>query len=95
MSAATQQDTDNMRARLSAGVATLRRLVALREAHETHEAREAREAREVNDKHSETSQRRAAAPLAGADKVDTDTNHADWLRAAETRLWGAPSLLRH
>ena len=41
----------------------------------------------------------AAAPLAGVDAVDTEvdtgTNHADWLRAAETRLWGTPSLVRH
>ena len=41
----------------------------------------------------------AAAPLAGVDAVDTEvdtgTNHADWLRAAETRLWGTPSLARH
>ena len=28
-------------------------------------------------------------------EVDTRTNHADWLRAAETRLWGTPSLARH
>ena len=29
-------------------------------------------------------------------EVDTSlTNHADWLRAAETRLWGTPSLARH
>ena len=83
MSAATQQDTGNMRARLSAGVATPRRLAA------QHEARE------VDNKHSETSERRAAAPLAGTDAVRTDTNHADWLRAAETRLWGAPPLVRH
>ena len=27
-------------------------------------------------------------------EVDTSTNHADWLRAAETRLWGTP-LVRH
>ena len=27
-------------------------------------------------------------------EVDTGTNHADWLRAAETRLWGTP-LVRH
>ena len=60
MSAATQQDTGNMRARLSAGVATLRRLAA---------RHEAREAREVDNKHSETSERRAAAPLAGTDAV--------------------------
>ena len=92
MSATTQQDTGNIRARLNAGVATLRRLVALREAREAHAAHKARE---VDDKHSETSERRAAAPLAGADAVATDTNHAAWLRAAETRLWGAPSLARH
>ena len=92
MSAATQQDTSgNIRARLNAGVATLRRLASLREARETHAAHKARE---VDDKHSETSER-AAAPLAGADAVATDTNHAAWLRAAETRLWGAPSLARH
>ena len=89
MSAATQQDTGNIRARLNAGVATLRRLAALREAREAHAAHTARE---VDDKHSETSERCAAAPL---DAVATDTNHAAWLRAAETRLWGAPSLARH
>ena len=112
---ATQQDTDactdDIRARLNAGVATLRRLAALCEAHahghahghvkhvKTHEAREAREAREADDEHSETSERRAAPPLAGVDagdtELDTSTNHAIWLRAAETRLWGTPSLARH
>ena len=85
--------------RLNAGVATLRRLAALCEAHvKTHEAREARE---VDDEHSETSKvldemGKILDKMDALDtEVDTSTNHADWLRAAETRLWGTPSLVRH
>ena len=81
--------------RLNAGVATLRRLAALCEAHvKTHEARE------VDDEHSETSKildemGKILDKMDALDtEVDTSTNHADWLRAAETRLWGTP-LVRH
>ena len=85
--------------RLNAGVATLRRLAALCEAHvKTHEAREAHE---VDDEHLETSKilddmDKILEKMDALDtEVDTGTNHADWLRAAETRLWGTPSLVRH